>query len=132
MNLPHGMDGQGPEHSSGRMERYLQMMSDSWVDLYKDGGLETEKPLRNTNMSVICCSTASNIFHSYRRQLRRDYRKPLISFVNKKLLKSKDALSSFSELNKDKFETVIDDSTVIAKDVSRIVLCYGQAYYAAL
>ena len=96
LNLPHGNDAQGPEHSSARMERYLQMMSDSWVDLYKNGNLVfDENGLRHANMSIICCSTANGIFHSYRRQLRRDYRKPLISFLNKKLLKMKDACSSF-------------------------------------
>lgn len=72
------------------------MMSDSWVSLIKNGHLQTdEKALRHTNMSIICCSTAKNIFHSYRRQMRRDYRKPLLSFVNKKLLKLKDAGTSF-------------------------------------
>jgi len=100
MNLPHGMDGQGPEHSSGRMERYLQMMNDSWVDLYQNGQFDINpSALRQANMAVICCSTASNYFHALRRQMRRDYRKPLINFVNKKLLKLKDACSTFADIN---------------------------------
>jgi len=90
MNLPHGMDGQGPEHSSARMERFLQMMSDNWTTLVKNKKLNIdERALRNTNMQVICASSAGNIFHAMRRQMRRDYRKPLINFVNKKLLKLK-------------------------------------------
>jgi len=62
-------------------------------------------------MAIICCSSAKNIFHSMRRQMRRDYRKPLINFVNKKLLKLKDACTSFEELNTDKFDSIIDDQT---------------------
>jgi 2-oxoglutarate dehydrogenase E1 component len=135
MNLPHGMDGQGPEHSSGRMERYLQMMNDSWINLVKNGKIEIdEKALRHANMAIICCSTAKNIFHSMRRQMRRDYRKPLINFVNKKLLKHKEASTTFEELNTDRFDSVIDDHTpgLDPKNVSKVVLLYGQAYYSAL
>ena len=134
MNLPHGNDGQGPEHSSGRIERFLQMMNDSWVDLYNNGELVyDEKALRHANMAVICCSTAHGIFHAYRRQLRRDFRKPLINFMNKKLLKAKDACSSFSELNHETFDTIIDDTSVGVdpKSINKLVLCMGQAYYAA-
>eukprot|EP00178_Gracilaria_changii_P015281 TRINITY_DN4279_c0_g1_i1.p2 TRINITY_DN4279_c0_g1~~TRINITY_DN4279_c0_g1_i1.p2 ORF type:complete len:122 (-),score=5.35 TRINITY_DN4279_c0_g1_i1:285-650(-) len=115
------------------MERYLQLMNDSWTQLYKKGGeLEyDEKALRHANMSIICCSTAHGVFHSLRRQLRRDYRKPLISFVNKKLLKMKDAMSSFSDLSKDNFETIIeDDIKTDPKSINKVVLLTGQAYYA--
>ena len=70
------------------MERYLQMMNDSWTTLYQNGKFNINpRALRQSNMSVICCSTSSNLFHAMRRQMRRDYRKPLIHFVNKKLLK---------------------------------------------
>lgn len=133
LNLPHGNDGQGPEHSSARVERYLQMMNDSWTQLYKNGELEIEeKALRHANMSVICCSTAHGIFHSLRRQLRRDFRKPLISIVNKKLLKMKDAMSTFSELAQDNFDTILEDDMkgVDPKSINKIVLLTGQAYYA--
>jgi 2-oxoglutarate dehydrogenase E1 component len=133
LNLPHGNDGQGPEHSSARVERYLQMMNDSWTQLYKNGELEIEeKALRHANMSVICCSTAHGIFHSLRRQLRRDFRKPLISIVNKKLLKMKDAMSTFSELAQDNFDTILQDDMkgVDPKSINKIVLLTGQAYYA--
>ena len=85
-------------------------------------------------MSVICCSTAHGIFHSLRRQLRRDFRKPLISFVNKKLLKMKDAMSTFSELNRENFDTLIEDDVkgVDPQSINKIVLLTGQAYYTVL
>ena len=83
-------------------------------------------------MSVICCSTSSNLFHAMRRQMRRDYRKPLIHFVNKKLLKHRDACSSLEDLNNDHFDTIVDDASVNPQDVTKVVLLYGQAYYAAL
>jgi len=132
------MDGQGPEHSSARMERYLQMMNDSWVNIIKNGRLtfDTFDPSapRHSNMAVICCSNASNIFHAMRRQLRRDYRKPLVNFVNKKLLKHREAGTNFESLNQDRFETIIDDQVAIqnSQNIKKVVLVYGQAYYAAL
>lgn len=133
VNLPHGMDGQGPEHSSGRMERYLQMMNDSWTELIVNNEPKFDpSALRHTNMSVICCSTGSNIFHGLRRQMRRDYRKPLIHFVNKKLLKLREAGTSFADLNSNHFDTIIDDASVDPNAVKKVVLLYGQAYYSAL
>ena len=84
-------------------------------------------------MALICCSSAHNHFHSLRRQVRRDYLKPLINCFSKKLLKMKDAFAPLSELAKNKFDTVIDDPTGLdAKKVKKVVLLYGQAYYAAL
>jgi 2-oxoglutarate dehydrogenase E1 component len=78
------------------MERYLQLMCDSWVNLVQNGKLNINSgALRTSNMSVICPSNASNIFHAYRRQMRRDYRKPLVNFVNKKLMKHRDASTTF-------------------------------------
>jgi len=83
-------------------------------------------------MSVVCCSTAHGVFHSLRRQLRRDFRKPLISIVNKKLLKMKDAMSTFSELTRGNFDTIIEDDIKGAdpRSINKIVLLTGQAYYA--
>lgn len=85
-------------------------------------------------MQVICCSHAGNLFHAMRRQMRRDYRKPLINFVNKKLLKLKEATTNFATLNNNHFDTIIDevDSGIDPKAVKKVVLLYGQAYYAAL
>lgn len=95
MNLPHGMDGQGPEHSSAFPERYLQLVNESWVKMPEIRAKGTPfKALRSCNLQVINCSIASNLFHAYRRQLRRDYRKPLINLVSKKLLKLRDSCSS--------------------------------------
>jgi 2-oxoglutarate dehydrogenase E1 component len=133
VNLPHGMDGQGPEHSSARMERFLQMMNDNWTDLIVNNEARFDhSALRHTNMSVICCSTGSNIFHALRRQMRRDYRKPLIHFVNKKLLKLREAGTTFADLSRDHFDTIIDDDSVKPEEVKKVVLLYGQAYYSAL
>lgn len=95
MNLPHGMDGQGPEHSSAFPERYLQLVNESWVNMANIRKSRTPyHSMRNTNLQVINCSNSANLFHAYRRQLRRDYRKPLINLVSKKLLKLRDACSS--------------------------------------
>ncbi len=110
------------------------MMSDSWLNIVKNGEFQFDpKALRKTNMAVTCCSNAFNHFHGIRRQVRRDYRKPLINCFNKKLLKMKDAFADMAHLRKDRFDTVIDDETGIdPKGVTKIVLLYGQAYYSAL
>lgn len=89
LSLPHGMDGQGPEHSQGRIERFLQL-SDDACDVEQSDSLEEQ--LRSGNIQVICCSTTANYFHALRRQLHRNYRKPLIAFNSKKLLKFKGVL----------------------------------------
>ena len=89
-NLPHGMDGQGPEHSSARLERFLHLSDDNCdVDQTKD----LEQQLRSCNIQIVTCSTTSNYYHVLRRQLRRDYRKPLINFNSKKLLKFKGVIN---------------------------------------
>lgn len=86
LNLPHGMDGQGPEHSSGRIERFLEM-SDDTTD--SELTLTDEDQLLKHNIQVVVCSTTANYFHALRRQMKRNYRKPLVLFNSKKLLKSK-------------------------------------------
>ena len=86
LSLPHGMDGQGPEHSSGRLERFLHL-SDDACDL--DQSMSYDQQMRQGNIQVVTCSNTANYFHVLRRQLRRDYRKPLITFNSKKLLKFK-------------------------------------------
>ena len=110
-------------------------MYDGWANLTKESILKEEyKPLRQCNMQVVCCSNAGNLFHAYRRQVRRDYRKPLINFVNKKLLKLRDACTTFDFLNNHQFTTIIDeeDKSIDQKDVKKVVITYGQAYYSAL
>ena len=111
MNLPHGMDGQGPEHSSARPERYLQLVNESWTKIAEERAKGHYKPLRHTNMHVICVSNAANLFHAYRRQLRRDFRKPLINLVSKKLLKLRDASSPITDLERDRFKCIIGETS---------------------
>lgn len=92
LNLPHGMDGQGPEHSSARLERFLQMSDDNSE---VDGSLTSEQQLEKCNFQIVTCSTTSNYFHVLRRQLKRNFRKPLINFNSKKLLKFKGVIFYF-------------------------------------
>jgi 2-oxoglutarate dehydrogenase E1 component len=110
MLLPHGYEGQGAEHSSGRMERFLQQCAD-------------------TNMQVVNTSTPANHFHLLRRQLKRDFRKPLIVFSPKALLRHPAAVSSLDEMAKGSFKEVIDDASVIAAAIDTVVFCSGKFYY---
>ena len=112
--LPHGYEGQGPEHSSARLERFMQLSAD-------------------TNMQVVQPTTASQIFHILRRQMVRNLRKPLIILTPKSLLRAKDAASPLSEFTKGCFQTVIPENKdeVIRKadKVKRVVACSGKVYY---
>ncbi|XMO88226.1 2-oxoglutarate dehydrogenase E1 component [Algibacter sp. AS12] len=110
--LPHGYEGQGSEHSSARIERYLQLCGDD-------------------NMIVADCTTPANMFHLLRRQMKRSYRKPLIVFTPKSLLRHPKAVSSIKELASGKFEEVIDD-TINPKNVKKLVFCTGKFYYDLL
>ncbi len=109
--LPHGYEGQGPEHSSARLERFMQLAAD-------------------TNMQIVQPTTASQIFHVLRRQMVRDLRKPLIIFTPKSLLRNKDATSPVSEFTKGSFQTVIpENKTLKADKVKRVLVCSGKVYY---
>ncbi|WP_374536038.1 2-oxoglutarate dehydrogenase E1 component [Chitinimonas taiwanensis] len=111
MMLPHGYDGQGPEHSSARLERYLQMCAEH-------------------NVQIVMPSEASQMFHVLRRQQLRPYRKPLIIFMSKRLLRYKDSMSPLEHFTQGGFRPVIGDSTVSdAKKVKRVIVCAGQVYY---
>ncbi len=110
--LPHGYEGQGSEHSSARMERYLQLCAED-------------------NMIVADCTTPANFFHLLRRQMKRDFRKPLIVFTPKSLLRHPKAVSSIKELATGTFEEVIDD-TVNPKSIKKLVFCTGKFYYDLL
>ena len=103
--LPHGHEGQGPEHSSARMERYLQLCA-------------------RDNMQVCQPSTAGQYFHLLRRQALRKWRKPLICFTPKSMLRHPEALSPLSELEQPRFLNVIPDETAL--DASRVLLCTGK------
>lgn len=111
--LPHGYDGQGPEHSSGRLERWLQLCSEH-------------------NMQVIMPSEASQMFHILRRQTLRSYRKPLVIFMSKRLLRFKDSMSPLENfLEGTTFRPVISDVAERADNASvkRVIMCAGQVYY---
>ena len=110
MLLPHGYEGMGSEHSSGRMERYLQLCAD-------------------LNMQIVNSTTPANMFHVLRRQLHRDFRKPLVVFTPKKLLRYNKAVSTVDELANGVFQEVIDDSSAKAKDVDTVVFVSGKFYY---
>ena len=110
--LPHGYEGQGSEHSSARMERYLQLCG-------------------NDNMIVADCTTPANIFHLLRRQMKRDFRKPLIVFTPKSLLRHPKAVSSIKDLSNGQFEEVIDD-TINPDKITKLVFCTGKFYYDLL
>ncbi|MBU68481.1 MAG: 2-oxoglutarate dehydrogenase E1 component [Cupriavidus sp.] len=111
MMLPHGYEGQGPEHSSARIERFLQLCADH-------------------NIQVVQPTTPAQIFHLLRRQMIRLFRKPLVIMTPKSLLRNKDAVSPLSDLAKGHFETVIPDNEELnASKVKRIIMCSGKVYY---
>ncbi|RZA34237.1 MAG: 2-oxoglutarate dehydrogenase E1 component [Lysobacteraceae bacterium] len=112
MMLPHGYEGQGPEHSSARIERFLQLCADN-------------------NMQVVQPTTAAQIFHLLRRQMVRQFRKPLVIFTPKSLLRNKDAGSPLTDLAKGGFQTVIGevDEKIDAGKVKRVQVCSGKVYY---
>mmetsp|Transcript_28150 Transcript_28150/g.42588 ORF Transcript_28150/g.42588 Transcript_28150/m.42588 type:complete len:240 (+) Transcript_28150:2426-3145(+) len=131
MLLPHGYDGQGPEHSSCRPERYLQLCDQD--DVVPNGGdYKNLDELKNTNMQVLNCSTAANYFHALRFHQRMSFRKPLIVVAPKKLLKFKGASSNIEEFAEGtKFNVIYKDNhDLVAKDkVRKVVLCSGQVSY---
>ncbi|XP_053174624.1 2-oxoadipate dehydrogenase complex component E1 [Scomber japonicus] len=121
--LPHGYDGAGPEHSSCRMERFLQMCDS------KEEGVDGD----NVNMSLVNPTTSAQYFHLLRRQMIRNFRKPLIVVGPKMLLRFSGAASSLAELAPGtSFRSVIGDTSVAAESVQRVVLCSGKHYYALL
>ena len=114
MLLPHGYEGQGAEHSSARMERYLQLCA-------KD------------NVYVANCSTPANMFHILRRQMKADFRKPLVVFTPKSLLRHPKVLSTVDEFTKGSFKPLIDDGNVLdLKKVTTLVFVTGKFYYDLL
>ncbi|EGR28489.1 hypothetical protein IMG5_174430 [Ichthyophthirius multifiliis] len=136
INLPHGMDGQGPEHSSARMERFLQL-SDDDVQNFLLRKNRLKKQSVEINLQLIYCSTAANYFHALRRQIRRPFRKPLVNLFSKRLLRFQGATSSLQEFKEgNRFVTVYDeqypnDIEEFSK-IKKVVLCSGQVYYDIL
>jgi 2-oxoglutarate dehydrogenase E1 component len=111
--LPHGYEGQGAEHSSARMERFLQSCADD-------------------NMLVVNCTTPANFFHVLRRQLAWDFRKPLVVFTPKSLLRHPKCVSSLDELAEGRFQPFIDDAKADAKQVRTVILTQGKVHYDLL
>ena len=109
--LPHGYEGQGPEHSSARVERFLQLCAED-------------------NLQVVHCTTPAQYFHVLRRQMRRAYRAPLVLFTPKSLLRAPHARSDVAELASGSFEPVLADET--AERATRVLLCTGKVYYDLL
>jgi 2-oxoglutarate dehydrogenase E1 component len=110
MLLPHGYEGQGAEHSSGRMERFLQQCADY-------------------NIQIVNTSTPANHFHLLRRQAQGQYRKPLVVFSPKLLLRYPSAISTLDEMAKGSFQELIDDASANPKNIDTLVLCSGKFYY---
>ncbi len=108
--LPHGYEGQGPEHSSGRIERFLALCA-------------------NDNMQIVNCTTPANFFHVLRRQIHRPFRIPLVIFTPKSLLRHPACVSSLEELASGPFREVIDDELAIPEDVKQVVFTSGRLYY---
>lgn len=108
--LPHGYEGQGPEHSSARMERFLSLCAEN-------------------NMQLANCTTPANFFHILRRQLKRPFRKPLVIFTPKSLLRHSKCISRLEEFTDGGFREVIDDHSADPKKITKVVFCTGKLYY---
>ncbi len=113
MLLPHGYEGQGAEHSSARIERYLQISA-------------------QLNMFVANCTTPANFYHLLRKQMKTNYRKPLIVFTPKSLLRHPKCVSTVEELTNGQFKTIIDDEITNKNQIEKVVLCSGKFYYDLL
>lgn len=111
--LPHGFEGQGPEHSSARLERFLAISG-------------------HNNIQVVNCTTPANFFHVLRRQMHRPFRKPLVIFTPKSLLRHPRCISPITEFTKGGFQEVIDDSSADPEKIRKVVLCSGKLYYDLL
>jgi len=124
MLLPHGYEGQGPEHSSARLERFLQLCA-------------------NDNMQVVNCTTPANYFHALRRQMHREFRKPLIVMTPKSLLRNKHCVSNIEDFDKDTFfhrilwDHALDEKNGFIKlkesvKIKKVILCSGKVYFDLL
>ena len=111
--LPHGYEGQGAEHSSARLERFLQLCAED-------------------NMQIVNCTTPANFFHVLRRQLKRDFRKPLVVLTPKSLLRHPRCISPLDDFTKGSFMEVVDDAAADATSVNHLVFCSGKLYYELL
>ena len=113
MLLPHGYEGEGPEHSSARIERFMELCADN-------------------NIQVVNCTTPANFFHVLRRQLHRDFRVPLVIFTPKSLLRHPLCVSPLADFTHGKFHELIDDEQASPINVTRVLFCSGKIYYDLL
>ncbi|XP_018319554.1 2-oxoglutarate dehydrogenase, mitochondrial isoform X2 [Agrilus planipennis] len=131
--LPHALEGMGPEHSSGRIERFLQMSSDDPDYFPPESDEFAIRQLHDINWIVANCSTPGNYFHILRRQIAMPFRKPLILFTPKSLLRHPEARSNFDEMvDGTEFQRVIPDNGPASKNpqsVKKLVFCSGKVYY---
>ncbi|KAF9032761.1 thiamine diphosphate-binding protein [Panaeolus papilionaceus] len=137
VSLPHGYDGQGPEHSSGRIERFLQLCDDH-PNVFPSPE-KIERQHQDCNMQVVYPTTPANIFHVLRRQIHRDFRKPLILFFSKSLLRHPKARSNLDEMvGETQFQRYLpephstESNLVAPEEIKRHILCTGQVYYTLL
>ncbi|AJR37566.1 AIC_G0025990.mRNA.1.CDS.1 [Saccharomyces cerevisiae] len=133
LSLPHGYDGQGPEHSSGRLERFLQLANED--PRYFPSEEKLQRQHQDCNFQVVYPTTPANLFHILRRQQHRQFRKPLALFFSKQLLRHPLARSSLSEFTEGGFQWIIEDiehgkSIGTKEETKRLVLLSGQVYTA--
>jgi len=110
MLLPHGYEGQGPEHSSAKIERFLSLCA-------------------NYNLDIVQCTTPANYFHSLRRHLKRKFRKPLISFTPKSLLRHPECISSIEDFTENDFQLFIEEKNIVKEEIKTLVFCSGKIYF---
>ena len=131
MLLPHGYDGQGAEHSCGRMERLLQLSAENPYVIPMEKMKERNQILGN-NLQLCVPTTPANYFHMLRRQVRREFRKPLVVMSPKRLLRHKGAVSNIEDFSNDRVSRVIDDPSkdlVSQESIRKVLLCSGQVYF---
>jgi 2-oxoglutarate dehydrogenase E1 component len=139
MLLPHGYEGMGPEHSSARLERFLQMCNDD-EDVFPNMDHLARTQIERCNLQVVNCSTPANYFHILRRQVHREFRKPLVVFTPKSLLRLPEARSTLADIGPGtRFLRMIPetDPTILLDPkpnpaVKRVVFCQGKVYYDLL
>ncbi|KTB06148.1 2-oxoglutarate dehydrogenase, mitochondrial [Nakaseomyces glabratus] len=133
LSLPHGYDGQGPEHSSGRLERFLQMANED--PRYFPSPEKLQRQHQDCNYQVVYPTTPANLFHILRRQQHRQFRKPLVLFFSKQLLRHPLARSNLSEFTEGSFQWIIEDvehgkAIGTKEETKKLVLMSGQVYTA--
>lgn len=131
MLLPHGYDGQGAEHSCGRMERLLQLSAENPYVIPAEK-IKDRNQVLGTNLQMCVPTTPANYFHMLRRQVRRDFRKPLVVMSPKRLLRHKAAVSELTDFSTDRVARLIDDPAkhlVSHESIRKVLLCSGQVYY---